>query len=97
MRGTDLAEGKLSWPVVWTLDHAPAGLAADLLAIVRCPREETSAADVARGLALLEQAGALAATARWLARMREETLAHPFAAAAPGLVNRFLAPVEHAL
>ncbi len=97
LRGSDLAEGKLSFPVVWALDHAPAAARERLEAILRRPRAETSAENVAEGLALLEGAGALEATAQRLRDMRDAAAAHPLSHVVPGLAERFLAPVAHAL
>lgn len=96
-RGSDLKEGKLSFPVVWAVEHAAPAVAEELLAIVRTPREATSDGDVARALALLEACGALAATAEWLRTHRDRAARNPCAEAVPGLVERFLAPVAHAI
>jgi len=94
---TDLAEGKISWPVAWAAAHADADEASRLLAIVRAPRAQTSDPMVDEALALLDATGALAAcgaeVARRAAAIRSSTLSH----ALPGLVERVLAPVRHAL
>lgn len=97
LKGSDIAEGKISFPVAWALEHAPAEAAAELLTIVRLPRAETGPEHIERALHLLEAHGALAATAAWLRQRRDDALGGPFAAAVPGLAERFLAPVVHAL
>lgn len=97
LRGADLAEGKLSFPVVWALEHAPPETSAALMEILRLPRAQTTPADVGRALGMLDRCGALAATAAWLRARRDEALADPCAQRLPGLIDRFLAPVVHAL
>lgn len=95
--GSDLAEGKLSFPVVWALEAGGGADATRLLEIVRTPRPETPDAWVDEGLALLERVGALDATARWLRQRRDALADASVARWVPGLVERFLAPVRHAL
>ncbi len=97
LRGSDLAEGKLSFPVVWAYEHAEPAAAAELRAIVSAPREATGAGMVARGLELLGDCGALEATAAWLREGRDAAGRGPVAALVPGLVDAILAPVAHAL
>lgn len=97
LRGSDLAEGKLSFPVVWAYEHASQAAAAALRDIVCAPREATDAAMVARGLELLGDCGALDATAAWLREERDAGAQSPIAALVPGLVDAILAPVAHAL
>ena len=58
-RGTDIAEGKASLPVVHALRTAPAAAAARLGAIVRTPRAETTPAEIAEALDILEASGAI--------------------------------------
>ncbi|MGM0575616.1 MAG: polyprenyl synthetase family protein [Myxococcota bacterium] len=94
--GSDLAEGKLSFPVVRAL--AAGGAAAERLRdIVGAPREQTTGAMVDEGLDLLSSTGALEATAAWLRDARDRLESDPLDALTPGLVGRFLAPVVHAL
>ncbi len=96
-RGSDLAEGKLSFPVVWVLTEVGGAEASRLREIVETPRAETPDAWIDEGLALLERVGALEATAVWLRDRRDALARSPVAAWVPGLVERFLAPVRHAL
>ena len=49
-KATDLAEGKLSFPAVWALEHATPQRAERLLEILRTPRAETDSAMLAEGL-----------------------------------------------
>lgn len=98
--GSDLAEGKLSFPVVWALEHAPPAARARLEAIVRTPRSATTPDLVAEGLDLLTETGALAATAARLragAALLASSPPPPLAPLTPGLPERILAPVAHAL
>ncbi|MEZ4268155.1 MAG: polyprenyl synthetase family protein [Myxococcota bacterium] len=97
LRGSDLAEGKLSFPVVWAFENASPPLAAELRAVVSTPREGTDDAMVARGIALLEECGALDATATWLREALDDASRGPVAALVPGLAEQILAPVRHAL
>lgn len=97
LRGSDLAEGKLSFPVVWAFENAEPAVAAELRGVIAAPREATDAAMVARALDLLDGCGALDATAAWLREGRDEAGRGPAAALVPGLVDAILAPVAHAL
>ncbi len=94
-RGSDLAEGKLSFPVVWALEHAEQGPASRLRRIVEAPREATTDAMISEGLSLLESTGALATTAELLLETAAGLADGPVSL--PGLVARILAPVAHAL
>ncbi|MCB9729225.1 MAG: polyprenyl synthetase family protein [Deltaproteobacteria bacterium] len=96
-RGSDLAEGKLSFPVVWAYEHADRATADALRAILSAPRADTDTAMVERGLDLLARCGALDATAAWLRDARTQALEHPAARWVPGLAEEILAPVIHAL
>lgn len=97
VQATDIAEGKLSFPVVWAYANASAASATELRRIVSLARDETSPAEVARGLAILRETGAIEATAGWLRAARDRALATHEAQVVPGLVERFLAPIQHAL
>jgi geranylgeranyl diphosphate synthase, type I len=92
-RGTDLQEGKLSFPVLWAVERAPRAASERLLQIVRTPRASTTDAMVDEGLALLDETGALRETARWLRERSARLLDDPLANALPGLVERILLPV----
>ena len=94
-QGSDLAEGKLSYPVAWALAQAPSRAGADLRQIVDAPRDDTTDAMIAEGLALLDELGALAATGALLVTTAAELATAPVVL--PGLVDRILAPVAHAL
>jgi geranylgeranyl pyrophosphate synthase len=96
-QGSDLMEGKLSFPVIWAYAHAaPADVHAPRR-ILQCERRERTQAMVEDAIATLERTGALKATAEWLTEARHAALDHPFGRAVPGLVERMLAPVAHAL
>lgn len=94
---TDIAEGKISWPVAWVAERAAPLERERLMAIVRAPRAETSRAMVTEALAILDATGALAACAQATAAMAERLEHAPLAYAMPGLVARVLAPVAHAI
>lgn len=96
-RGSDIVEGKISFPVAWALERAPGEAADEVLRIVRLPRSHTGPRESDRAIALLRDLGALGATASWLRERRERAGGHPFSAAVPGLVDHFLAPVSHVL
>ena len=96
-RGSDLAEGKWSYPVAWVLSNGDPLDAASLHALVTTPREDTTDAMISDGLALLERTGAFAATATWLRETAASLEDGPEAGLVPGLVTRVLAPVAHAL
>lgn len=96
-RATDLAEGKISWPVAWAAAHASADEAARLLAIVRAPRAQTSDPMIDEALALLDATGALAACGAEVARRAGAIRSAALSQALPGLVERVIAPVSHAL
>ncbi|MCC6623289.1 MAG: polyprenyl synthetase family protein [Deltaproteobacteria bacterium] len=102
---TDIAEGKVSWPVAWAAERAAeagagsalASQVGRLMAIVRCPRAETTPAMIAEALALMHATGAIAAG---LGRVRDEGRALADLATnalVPGLVERVLEPIRHAL
>jgi len=96
---TDIAEGKVSWPVAWAFEHrAAAARQVDaLLGIVRAPRADTTPAMIHEALRLMHEVGAIAAGLERVAGLAAELAGHPLAAAAPGLVERVLDPIRHAL
>ncbi|TNF24236.1 MAG: polyprenyl synthetase family protein [Deltaproteobacteria bacterium] len=96
-RATDIAEGKISFPVAWAAEHGEAGRTARLLEIVRTPRGETSRAMMDEALDLLEQTGAIAATIDWIRSATAEAEANPLFGAVPGFVERILDPIRHVL
>lgn len=96
-RGSDLMEGKLSFPIVWAYAHAKPADVEALRRVIRSDREQKTQSMVEDAIATLERTGALAATAAWLMEARLAALHHPFAQAVPGLVERMLVPVAHAL
>ncbi len=96
-RGTDLAEGKLSYPVVWAYEHGGAVEVARLREVVEAPRDRTDDGMIRVGLRLLEGVGALDATRERLRTLRRELGASPSHDDTPGLVEAILAPVAHAL
>ena len=96
-RATDLAEGKISFPVAWAVEHAAPAAVDRLLAVVRAPRAETTPAMVQDALDLLDQTGAIAATIAWLRSEAAHAEADPMADSVPGFVERVLDPVRHVL
>jgi geranylgeranyl pyrophosphate synthase len=95
--GSDLMEGKLSFPVVWAYAHtAPADVAA-LRRVLEAERGRKTRAMVEEAIATLTRTGAVAATAEWLMDACRTALGHPFAGVVPGLAEHMLAPVAHAL
>ena len=95
--GTDLAEGKLSFPVVWACEHASVAARERLREIVAEPRETTGGEAVQEALGLLKAEGALGATARWIVGEGERLQRHELARYMPGLVEAVVRPVAHAL
>jgi geranylgeranyl pyrophosphate synthase len=96
-RGTDLLEGKVSFPIAWAYEHAAASDVAFLRRVVEGQREEKTPAMVAEALALLERTGALDATAAWLKAAHDAAVRHPMAEVLPVFATRLLSPVAHAL
>src|SRR6185437_3167843 len=96
-RGSDLTEGKLSFPVAWVYEHAPRAESTALRRIVELPREEKTPERIEEAIALLERTGALGATASFLGDLFDEALGHPLSESFPGLAARLLAPVAHAM
>jgi geranylgeranyl pyrophosphate synthase len=92
---SDLAEGKVSWPVAWLASHVASAERDRLMQIVRAPRHETSPAMVAEALAILHRSGAILAATDELARMARALAEAPFARVVPGLVERVLGPIGH--
>lgn len=96
-RGSDLMEGKLSFPVVWAYEHGDPAVVAPLRAILGLKREERTWAMVEDALDALHRSFALDATATWLRAAAKAAAEHPMARTVPGWVERCLAPVAHAL
>jgi geranylgeranyl diphosphate synthase type I len=94
---TDLAEGKISWPVAWCCEHGAATEAMRLIAIVKTPREATTPEMVAEALAILHRTGAIAAAIEALRRSARALVAAPWCEVVPGVVERVMAPVRHVL
>ncbi len=95
--GSDLVEGKLSFPIVWAYAHAAEADAAALRRVIGAERGEKTPAMIEDAIDTLERCGALRATADWLVEARHAAFSHPFARVVPGLVERMLRPVAHAL
>jgi len=95
--GSDIAEGKRSYPVVWALTHGERMAADRLFEIVATPRQETTEEMIDDALALLIHLGAVEATARWLRAGGDALRSHPLAGLTPGIVEAVLRPVAHAL
>lgn len=95
--GSDIAEGKRSYPVVWALTHGDRMGAERLLEIVATPREETTEVMVDDAIATLIHLGAIEATTRWLRVGGDALRSHPLAPLTPGIVEAVLRPIAHAL
>ncbi|MFT3767303.1 MAG: polyprenyl synthetase family protein [Minicystis sp.] len=96
-RGSDLVEGKLSYPIVWALEHGAPATVAPIRALLARSRDARTWEMADAALDALARANALDATADWLRAAAVAAEAHPLAAAVPGLAARCLAPVAHAL
>ncbi|MBD89538.1 MAG: hypothetical protein CL940_04320 [Deltaproteobacteria bacterium] len=95
--GSDIAEGKRSYPVVWALTHGDRMAAERILEIVSTPREETTESMVDDAIATLIHMGAIEATIRWLRAGGDALRSHPLAPLTPGIVEAVLRPIAHAL
>jgi len=94
---TDLAEGKLSYPAVWAMEHASKEVAERLLTILRTPREATDDAMLDEGLSLLQGCGAIDAAIRELEEARASYSGSSSATLMPDLMDVVLRPVAHVL
>jgi geranylgeranyl diphosphate synthase, type I len=96
-RGSDLMEGKVSFPIAWAHEHCDASDVAHLRRVVEGKREEKTPALIDEAIALLERTRALEATAAWLSAAHDVAAGDPMAEVMPGFVTRLLSPVKHAL
>lgn len=96
-RGSDLKEGKMSLPIVLAFAFAAPDAIEPVRAVLNRPRDERTWEMVDAACEALEQCGALAITAAWLRQAAHAANGHPLSALVPGCVERFLAPVRHAL
>jgi len=98
-RATDIAEGKISYPVAWALSESggEVDVLERLLAIVRSPRPDTTPGMIAEALDTLTRLGAIRATAARISSIASELGAHPIGRSLPGLVEQIVAPIRHAL
>src|SRR5262249_42741 len=96
-RGRDLMAGKLSFPVVWAYEHAPAEEVAPIRAVLDRKAEDRTGTMGDEALAAAVEGGALASTGAWLEVAAEAAAEHPMARVVPGLAERCLEPVAHAL
>lgn len=99
---TDIAEGKISWPVAWAYEAAANAperrvAIARLMDIVHAPRAETTSAMIAEAVAILHDIGAIRAGLERVRSLAASLSAHPLSTAVPGLVERVLDPIRHAL
>jgi len=94
---TDIAEGKISWPVAWATQNADPERAARLLSIVKTRRADTTPELVSEALAILHASGAIAACIDNVRTQAHALLGSPWAALMPGLVERVVEPVRHVL
>ena len=95
--GSDLAEGKISYPVAWTVSNADADISKRLEEIIRAPRNETSNAMIDEAMKLLEDGGGLEATRLYLLEESKSLSSVGISGYLPGFVERILKPVAHAL
>lgn len=73
--GSDLYEGKGSFPVAWAFEHGSAAQASRLQAILDLPRAETTEAHVEEALAIFRGVGAMEAAGALVDRLEKEILA----------------------
>lgn len=85
-RGSDVGEGKISMLVVHALEHAGADDAAWLREVLRREREQVSADDITRAIALFESSGAVRAAFEEIDRRVAAACGHPALADQPALV-----------
>ncbi len=95
--GSDLAEGKISYPVAWTISNADQHISKRLEEIIRTPRRDTSNAMIDEAMGLLETGGGLEATRLYLLKESESLSSVGISGYLPGFVDRILKPVAHAL
>ncbi len=95
--GSDLAEGKISFPVAWTVSNADESVSKRLEEIVRAPRRDTTNAMIDEGMSLLETGGGLEATRLYLLKESQSLSSLDVSGYLPGFVERILKPVAHAL
>lgn len=100
-RGTDIAEGKISLPAAHFLATAPEPQRSEAEAIIRKPREDTTAADIARTMELFEENGSIRHGIELIRRTERQIAAaaalldNPSAAEVlTGLVDVFLEPIR---
>lgn len=96
-RATDIAEGKISHPVSWAAAWGNETERRRLLAIVHAPRAATDRAMVAEALDILHGSGAIDASLKRLQHLAADLAGSPWAFATPGLIERVLSPLAHAL
>ncbi|AUX39131.1 uncharacterized protein SOCE26_005130 [Sorangium cellulosum] len=96
-RGRDLMEGKLSFPVIWALEHGSAQAVAPVRALLECAREQRTLAMVDEAVDALARCGALRATAGWIRSAAQQLEIHWMAKVLPNWGWRCLAPIAHAL
>lgn len=101
VRGSDIAEGKISMLIVHALAHAPAQDAQWLRALLRKGREQVSVEEIERAIGLLEQTDAPAAAFAEIDRRIKAALHAPALERWPGLsqlleelAEVFLKPIE---
>jgi len=92
-RGADIAEGKRSFMVAFALSRLDRSSRQELLAILDCPRDQTSPDEVARAIGLLEQCGAIACARQTVRDLAEralrlvQTMPHRLSQLLVGLTN----------
>ena len=95
--GSDIAEGKVSYPVAWTISHAARDVSSRLEAIVRTPRNDTTNHLIEEAMELLNFGGGLEATREYLIQESASLSSVGISGYLPGFVERILRPVAHAL
>ncbi|MCB9640350.1 MAG: polyprenyl synthetase family protein [Myxococcales bacterium] len=104
--GTDIAEGKPSFPALHALRHANNEESARLYDILRCPREETTEQDISWAIDLIRRCGALDASLQKMEQLRQQSLdALLRAIPAPktptpffeAVCDKIMAPIHHLL
>lgn len=96
-RGSDIAEGKLSFPAVWAYSHADDVAVRRLQGIIRTPRGDTSDEMVGEALEMLGDSGAIDATIAWIRAEAKRLREAPSSGLTPGFVDEILAPIHGVL
>lgn len=102
--GTDIAEGKPSYPALYALQHASPDHAARLYQILRSPREQTTHTDILWAIDLIRSCGALHASLQKMHSLRQQALAaltravpapHTPSSFLHAVCDKIMLPIQH--